>query len=274
MVEHNDPVPDTLKAVAAELLMAARDSEDIKVAGRTVGKSLATIATTIDNALLPLAALNFGIQAAKDYFTNKFQSEFAEKIADIPEIDLIDPKAFVAGPALQGLSFAIDEPDLKELYLNLLKTSVDGRVCKNAHPSFVEIIKQLSASEIPLLNQILRHNGLLEIVKLKFVYEDKSFSFIQNNLIGLSESDTDESVFNPDLCMMFDNWIRLGLIGVDYTRHKKLEGAYSWVESNPRFMELNATLPENASLKFDKGVCEVTQLGRAFGVAVGLRDSL
>lgn len=264
---------DAVQSVGAALLEAAKGSEDIKQAGRTVGKSLATIATTIDNALLPLAAINFGIQAAKHYFTNKFQAEFAEKIADIPPENLVNPKPSVAGPALQGLSFSIEEPDLKELYLNLLRTSVDGRVCDEAHPSFVEVIKQLTGGEVVYLNQVLGLQNRAPIVKLKKNIKGGGFVIVERFLIGMINTDTGEDIFLNDYPLMFENWIRLGLVSVDFTRKAKEELAYAWVEKNPRFLQLQSALLEGETLTYDQGVYEVTLFGRRFSKAVGVESS-
>ena len=118
--------------------------------------------------LIPLAAVNFGIQKAKEYFTQKFSIEFSDVISDIPEEHLIDPKPSIAGPALQGLAFSIDENELKNLYLQLLKTAVDGRVFEKAHPSFVEVIKQISNLEAINLMRLLRKPNNYPIIRFKF----------------------------------------------------------------------------------------------------------
>ena len=68
---------------------------------------------------------------------------------------LVAPKASLAAPAMQQLGFSLDEPALKEMYLNLLATASDNRSNSAAHPSFVEVIKQLSAEETQILNTIV-----------------------------------------------------------------------------------------------------------------------
>lgn len=257
-------------AITAELLAAARDSEDLKKAGKTVGKSLATIATTIDNALLPLAAVNFGIQAAKEYFSNKFQKEFEEKVSDIPPDQIVDPKPSVAGPALQGLSFSLDEPALKEMYLNLLKTSVDGRTTGDVHPAFVEIIKQLTGDEVYYLNLVLPIEGSAPLARLKYTMQTGGFIIVERHMVGLWDTRDNSIVYVEELSAMFDNWIRLGLLNIDYGRKKNGDGYYDFVMQSPRYAELLAQASAEKTLEFDRGIYEATDMGRKFARVVGI----
>src|SRR5574340_702468 len=105
----------------------------------TVGIASEVIKVTkaINTALLPIAALNFGIERARIYFEKHFASDLSAKANSIPPQQVVEPKASVAGPALQGLAYSHDEADLKELYLNRLAASMDGRVSDKVHPAFV-----------------------------------------------------------------------------------------------------------------------------------------
>lgn len=255
--------------VAKELLDAAKESEDLKVAGKKIGKSLATIATTIENALLPLAALNFGIQKAKEYFSGPFQTEFAEKISEIPPENLVDPKPSVAGPALQGLTFALDEANLKEMYLNLLKTSVDNRISSNAHPSFVEVIKQLSSEDAMILQKISHVWGVGQIVRIKKNLSSGGYATIEKYVIEFFDPITKKNLFFPQFEKVFENWQRLGLVEADYSRTAFIENSYAWVENNPRFIQLKAECEPENNIDFERGVYEITKFGRSFLLAVG-----
>jgi len=66
----------------------------------------------------------------------RVRSPSGEKAAGIPPEHVVEPKASIAGPALQALAFSHEEPDLREMYLNLLRASMDARTAKVAHPAF------------------------------------------------------------------------------------------------------------------------------------------
>ncbi|AJY08326.1 Abi-alpha family protein [Burkholderia sp. SIMBA_043] len=164
-----DPVSTAkggIEAVGA-LMKVAGDTPEVKEAGKNLGQAAVTLTKTINNALLPLAALNYGIEKARAYFAERFQSEMAAKAASIPTDEMVEPKSSVAGPALQGLAFTHEEPDLKAMYLSLLATAMDKRVSRSAHPAFVEIIRQIDAAEVPLLRPILLNPGLQPIVEIR-----------------------------------------------------------------------------------------------------------
>lgn len=258
------------KLVAIELLEAAKGSEDLKNAGKTMGRSLSTIATTIENALLPLAALNFGIQKAKDYFSGDFQRDFAEKISEIPIDNIVDPKPSLAGPALQGLSFCLDEAELKDMYLNLLKTAVDSRVSGNAHPSFVEIIKQMDAEEARKFKIIAHASGLNPMVRFKKTIATGGFIMLDKYVIDFIEKESGVKVVVDKFEQMFENWQRLGLVESDFTRTSFAEGAYDWVELNPLFINLKNKCEEGGEIEFDKGIYGLTKFGKTFVNSVGI----
>jgi len=104
----------------------------------------------------PLGAL-FGV--SRDYFDNDFGNDLSDRMALIPEDDLITPRLSVAGPAVQGIAFTLDEPNLKAMYLNLLAAASDKRVASQAHPSFADIIRQLTAEEAVGLGPVLDSDG-------------------------------------------------------------------------------------------------------------------
>jgi hypothetical protein len=61
------------------------------------------------------------------------------------------PKANVIVPAVEAVRLTEGEPDLQELYANLLARAMDSRVADGILPSFVEILKQLTSDEAKIL---------------------------------------------------------------------------------------------------------------------------
>lgn len=83
----------------------------------------------------PLARM---FRIRQDYFEADFAKDFAEKVADVPEENLQAPKPSIAAPAMEGLGYALEEPELKDLYLALLARAADDRHASSAHPSFAK----------------------------------------------------------------------------------------------------------------------------------------
>lgn len=272
------PIDESIKdakngiALVGEIIKVAGDNPNVKQAGSNLGETALTITKTINNALLPLAAVNFAFDKARIYFSEKFQQDLSKKASAIPPEQIIEPKASIAGPTLQGLAFTHEEPNLKDMYLNLLATSMDGRVANDAHPAFVEIIKQLNSEEADLIRGILKSLNPIAIVELRLEGEKKSgWQTLSTHMLNLSNSGTRSPVENPRCPAMVDNWIRLGLVEVDYSKHLMPAGSYDWVDKRPeviRFRELHEN--ENQKLKCVNGIITRTALGIQFSKAVGV----
>ncbi len=150
----SDPIKETKDAALTELIKDAAANPDIRAAGQHLAGGVLTVAKTLSTVLLPLAALNFGIEKARRYFNETFPDEFGAKAANIPQENIVEPKSSIAGPALQALAFSHEEENLKEMYLTLLANAVDSRSAATVHPSFVHIIQQLTPPEARILKVI------------------------------------------------------------------------------------------------------------------------
>lgn len=268
----NDPM-ETAKdgiTIVSDILKAAGDNPEVKEAGSNLGKTAVTVTTAINNVLLPVAAVNYGFKKARKYFEERFQKDISEKMVGIYEEDLVEPKASIAGPALQGLAFTHEEPSLKEMYLSLLATAMNAPVADDAHPAFVEIIKQLNSDEAKLLPHmiILRAQPIVEVRTI--IKKDRSWNVLHNHLMNMVNEDTNVPEEVPELEAMIDNYVRLGLLEVVYGKKVTGDDMYSWVEQRPehlRCQELHNDAKHKVS--FIPGYIKATALGRKFGQAVG-----
>jgi hypothetical protein len=259
-------------AVLGEVIKAAGDNPDVKAAGKELGKTALTITKTINNALLPLAAVNFAFEKARAYFAEKFQGDLAAKAGSIPADQVVEPKASIAGPALQGLAFAHEEPNLKEMYLSLLASAMDGRVAASAHPAFVEIIRQMDSEEASLIRGCLQTPNGIPIAEIRLMESASgNWGVLYRHLLNLHDSTTKLPTENPRLPAFVDNWVRLGLAEVDYTKYVATEKTYDWVEQRPEFQKLKAEREtETHKVQFQRGIIVRTSLGEQFAATVGI----
>lgn len=112
-----------------------------------LGKGLQTVAKLVHVALAPVSMVVWGYDQIRDYL----QETLAEKLRHVPHDQIVQPRMTIAGPTVEQLRFAAEEPSLRELYANLLATSMDAGTAKEAHPAFVDIIRQLAPDEARLL---------------------------------------------------------------------------------------------------------------------------
>ena len=260
--------------VAVELVAIAKNDPETKIAAKNVASSAKIITGTVKRALFPLAILNYGYDKAEIYFRTKFQDDMTKLTLSIPAENIVDPKASLAGPALQGLAYSHDEDELKDMYLNLLASSMDSTKAESAHPSYVETIKQLSSQEAKLLKIFLAKDQT-SIARLHLlINEQSSYQTVARHILNLIDKGSGGPVVIDMLPAYVENWVRLGLIEVDYTAHLSDEKAYTWVEERPEY--ISKIIPEvsegafQPKLEVVKGLLERTKYGEIFGKIVGI----
>lgn len=273
-MENNDPLSNaksTVEVVGA-LMKAAGDDPQVKQAAKNLGQTAVLVTQAINNVLLPIAAVNFAFDKARVYFSERFPKDLEEKTRTIPVESIVEPKASIAGPALQGLAFTHEEPGLKDMYLSLLATAMDGRVAQDAHPAFVEIIKQLNGEEARLVQNCLINHGGIPIVQVRLTLtEDKGYMTLQRHMIDFKNMETLIPVVEPRLPAMIDNWIRLGLVEVEYGKYLTAPTAYDWCEQRPELAEFRRLHEiDGKKVTFYRGLMTRTELGLMFAKAIGI----
>lgn len=261
-------------AIVGELVTEVASSPNIREAGSQLAKTALTVTKAINVFLLPLAAVNFAYDKAKEYFLGRFQEEFKEKLKSIPDESIVEPKASLAGPILQGIAFTHDEQNIKEMYLSLLSMSMDARVNQMAHPSFVEIIRQLNSDEARFLKHLLPLNGYRPIVEVRLIESTGYWRTVMRHLLPYIDFDTGAHAEHAGLSAMVDNFVRLGLVHVTYNQEIKTEKAYDWVDERPEINQFKNTLEhDDAKIACEHGIIGRTAFGKQFAEAVGLIQS-
>lgn len=261
----------TAVAVIGDLIKAAGESPEGKRAASNIGKVAVTVTGFVNNLLLPIAAVNYGFEKAHRYFNSNFQSDLEAAAKGIPPADLVEPKASIAAPALQGLAFSHEEPELKQLYLQLLATTMDGRKAASAHPAFVEILRQLTSDEAAFLRFLLT-GGRHPIGRIVEVTNDGAGSLVvKRHLLNVVDDKTAVPKIKEDLTSMVDNWVRLGLFDVTYGKSFKGDYLYDWLGTRPEMLRLQAEhTAHDTNLVIERGIMDPTALGMRFGLAIGI----
>ncbi|MFL9899026.1 DUF4393 domain-containing protein [Paraburkholderia fungorum] len=268
-----DDAKTAMEVVGQVIKIAGKDPQ-VKEAGANLAKAAVTVTRAINNALLPIAVVNFGFAKARIYFTEQFEKDMEEKTRHIPPERIVEPKASIAGPALQGLAFALDEPDLKSMYLSLLATAMDKEVNQKAHPAFVEIIKQIDPREAEILSALLSADRQQPIVEIRKAVEGNTYQVLQRHYVNRVERETNKEVEDAGFSAAVENWIRLGLIEVSYSTYFRDQEKYSWVEKRELFQSLKKLHEsEGHAVTFQRGMIIVTDFAIRFAEAVEIRGN-
>ena len=129
----------------------AKLPETISAVAKTFPKTISTVDTLVSDTLsilgVPISYLNEYAQ----HSLKKTKAKLEKKLADIPTEKLTAPPAHVAGPALQASLYVTDCETLHDMFASLLATSMNKDKQQLAHPSFAEVIKQLSPDEAKII---------------------------------------------------------------------------------------------------------------------------
>jgi hypothetical protein len=202
---------------------------------KELGAALQTVAKTVRIALAPLDALVWGYDRIKDYL----HETLTEKLKRVPEERIIAPNPTIAGPTVESLRFVAHEPTLRELYANLLATSMDASTAHNAHPAFVEIIRQLSPDEARIMECLASATALPMItVGRGFMSFGKYDSPIYDERLKYFSSLNQLCAFTDLILVYLTNLARLGLVEVKENYPLAGENLYSPLENDPQVKEL------------------------------------
>lgn len=259
-------------AIRMELVTAAKETEPFKQAAHIRAKRIALKEAAFLQVFRPIRKM-LGISA--EYFEHGFETDMAPRIDVIPEEHRVSPKASIAAPAMQGLAFSVDEPDLKKLYLDLLASASDARQIGSVHPAFVEVIRQLSAEEIPILTYPLGSKLAFPLARIVgWMKSGGSLSLISHLMepVHCCPGLDVESEFFPTF---LDNWVRLGLVEVSYTESLARAGAYDWIDLHPKVGRPPSEWNDESIIRVEtkRGIMRPTDFGKAFAKAVGMEHS-
>jgi hypothetical protein len=236
----------------------------LQPAAREIGRALQTIAKTVHIVLAPVSALVWGYDKIKDFVS----TAVAEKLSQIPIERLQTPAPNVACPLLEALRYTGHEETLRDMYANLLAASMDTQTAFEAHPSFVDIIKQISPDEARLL-KIMAVPQALPLLEVRWEYtvQDEDHSggqYIQRNfsILGYQSGCT-----FPELTPRYlDNICRLGLGHIDTLFEYTGKGVYDELEQHQMILDLKNSFDEipDRSITIKRRGLQITDLGEQF----------
>jgi len=255
----SDNVKDTTEAVKG-IVEAVPIYEDLlQPAVQELGKGIHTISKTVHIALSPVSALIWGYDQIKSYV----QTSLEHKLKDVPKENIIPPDPTVAGPALEALRYVGHKEELREMFSNLLASAMNSKVASTAHPSFVEIIKQMSPDEARIIKH-LGHNNYLPLINLhRTVPEGEGEATIYRNfsLVGEQANCT----FIELVPSYLDNLQRLGVINIPEGRHLTPDSKYSTLENHPKLISMCSNIEkQNATPILQKRYFFLTTFGIQF----------
>lgn len=127
---------------------------------RQIGTTFSDIWYIVIGSRTNLAAQKMALKVNHDL--EEYKKELEQEISKIPEGKYVEPSLNVTAQALENSKFQIEEPELRKMFTSLISKSMNSDYVKEVHPSFAEILKQMSPLDAKMLSVFKRNykNGI------------------------------------------------------------------------------------------------------------------
>lgn len=221
------------------------------------GKLIARIPRTI-NAVF--AGLDKWI-AEREGALAKAEQLVAIKLKDTDPEKIVEPEPYVAIPAIQAISYSMNSEELRNLYANLLANSMISDTKDSVHPSFIEIIKQMSPTDARVF-QLIMSSETRPIIDLRKYISSGDFSIVQYHCSWIQD------IPIKQCSTSIDSLLRLGLIDIPLEECYSDQEIYNNVIQNPLFKKLeeqsNLSLSSDEHLAYEHLYIKISDLSILF----------
>lgn len=262
MIKINNGLDSFLDTSGKVLEIAPKLYDDtIHPSAQESGKTLSLIPKTINAALVPLRKWI----AYREYNMAETERLLAKKLKDLDPEKIVPPEPYVAVPVIQAISYSMDNDQLRNLYSNLLAKSMNIDTKDTVHPSFVEVIKQLSSFDAEFLKNLF-YKKPIQIPKIKVRLQVSSNDNIGIDLISTflsPEYFKSKSLLN-EYSFSLDNLERLKIIEVNDSYYLNEPSMYETIVQS---IDKDSLLNLRADLNYVdliKGSISLTNFGKQF----------
>ena len=224
---------------------------------KSVGETLSDIWFLVFGGLSHLADKR-RLQFAKDL--ELFRSELVQSLSEIPDENKAEPSIQITAQALENSKYCISEPELRQMFATLISSSMDKTKRNQVHPSFAEIIKQMSALDAKIIHTF-KYGPSDGFPICKYGMSKKGelgyYTLLENVFLECP----DESVFSCSLSI--SSLIRAGLINIPPNAYYGNPEYYKPFEEHEQFKTYQQQHPDFIIKLHKQRVC-LTPLGCSF----------
>lgn len=206
--------------------------------GRPVAKPTGELVGLVPRAIKAALAPVEKWVLQREYNVAETKKLLEEKLQNVTPAFITPPEPYIAVPAMQYISYCMDNEELRDMYANLLANSMNSVVKNGVHPGFVEIIKQLSPDEAKFLKYMKTHKAI-PTIGLHYEHEDykKGFVEIVKEFTNVPALVGCEQKYNGE--QYVDNLVRLGLLARETGNSFTDKAQYEPLKNDPAFAKYN-----------------------------------
>lgn len=229
---------------------------------QSFGKGFADILNLV---FYPFSNAAERIKIKQKYNLEQYEKRIIEKYSEIPEEKKTEPNFQIIASALEASKYSLDEETIRNMYANLIVNSMNSDFLDILHPSYSEVIKQLTprdASNLSIFKTISR-----QPISKYIVYTTSSkaeFKIIQTNVFLSNKLYGD--IYQQSVSV--SNLERLNLVEITYseflTNPKSPNGSsvYDIFKGTKSYKEIEHDSQNSCDIQ--KGIIRITPYGQSF----------
>ena len=223
---------------------------------KQIGTTFSDIWYIVIGSRTSLAAQKRALKVNHDL--EAYKNELDHEVANIPPEKYVEPSLSVTAQALENSKYQIEEPELRAMFTSLISKSMNSDYVDKVHPSFAEILKQMSpldAQTISLFKKNPKDGLPICCYRLEDhnVYKDLARDILLENVTSNSFQQATS----------LSSLSRLGLITIDYTKWFVEENDYDGFNKTPLLKGFQSQHPDQ-KITIQKGIAKLTLLGIRF----------
>lgn len=189
-----------------------------------------------------------------------YEQELSASIFKIPKDKLIEPSLQITAQALENSKYCIEEKELREMFTSLISNSMNSDFSKDLHPSFAEIIRQMSVLDA----QILKKFKSASFTGIPICDYHASTPSKTGFIVLLKNAFLELPEIALDLCSTsISSLERLGLIQIPEDQYLNPPDIYEIFKQHPQY-HIFQNNNKNQEISIQKRVAVLTPLGQSF----------
>lgn len=228
-------------------------------------KPSSTIGETISDCLfLVFGGINQKAELKRAQYAfdlDVFKKDLESKLNAIPEEKRLNPSIQTVCTALDNMMFCVEEKELREMFASLIANSVDSSKISYVHPSYAEIIKQMTSFDAVVFNEIMQQHTL-PTIRIRIKVNNGGMLVASRTLIW-NDWGNGELVATS-----LDNLSRLKLINIIFDAFYVDDSIYDRLKNQQHVAEkidfVNSQLGVGDTIEYEYGYIDITDYGKNF----------
>lgn len=246
-------------------------TDGVVLKGEVVDDVRPLVRRGVQTAESVLRLLDNVVRLPLDYVSNnleRFRLKYAERFEEIPIDQRCEPPMRIGCAVLKNVAYSAEEPDIQELFANLLASASNSEKIKYVHPGFATVVGELSSLDARLVVWLVEQRALAQINASSIEIKDSTAPEVSqsiSNLVRLGVLDWKEKIYEEREISKFVGQANYGV----FIRPEDTDRLVVKLVND--LQKLKNELIGELRLQHRRQMLEITEFGRNFIASVQSR---